>query len=184
MAIHLPHLQCVPVIPASCYVDPSARINGDVKMGEQCSVWFHVAIRGDVNRIRVGHRTNIQDHGVLHTTFEKHDLCIGDDVSLGHGVIVHGCRIGDRVLVGMGSIIMDGAVIGNDVLIGAGSLVTEHTRIPDGMLAFGRPARMIRPLRDEEVRHLARNSARYVEYMEAYRGCGQFTSFESPEPRG
>ena len=177
MDITLPHLDKDPSIPDSCYIDISARINGDVTLGEQCSVWFNVCMRGDVNTILLGSRTNVQDACVFHTTYRQYPLTIGNDVSFGHGVIAHGCTIGDRVLVGMGSTIMDNAVIGNDVLIGAGSLVTEGKQIPDGMLAFGRPARVVRPLTDAERQMVAERAVQYAAYAAAYRKQGKFTSW-------
>lgn len=177
MDITLPHLDKDPVVPDSCFVDPSARINGDVVFGELCSVWFQVAIRGDVHQIRIGRRTNVQDGCLFHTTYKKYPLTIGEDVSFGHGVIAHGCTIGDRVLVGMGSTIMDAAVIGSDVLIGAGSLVTEGKVIPDGVLAFGRPAKVVRELTDAERAMVAERAPQYRAYVEAYQRQGRFTGW-------
>lgn len=175
MTLELVHLGRSPQIPDTCYVDRSARINGDVVMGEGCSVWFNVSIRGDVHEIRIGQRTNIQDNCVFHTSYLEHPLHIGDDVTFGHGVIAHGCQIGHRVLIGMGSTIMDGSLIGNDVMIGAGSLVTEAKVIPDGMLAFGRPARVIRPLQASERNLLVERAQHYQDCAEAYRVAGKFS---------
>ncbi len=176
--MELPHLLKKPVIPDSCFVDPSARINGDVIMGEDCSVWFHVSIRGDVNWIRIGSRTNIQDQCAFHTTYQTNPLQIGDDVSFGHGVIAHGCTLGNRILVGMGSIIMDRAQIGDDTLIGAGSLVTEGKVIPPGVLAMGRPARVIRDLKPEEIEMVGQRAIQYSAYVSAYRNSGRFTGWK------
>ena len=173
----LSHLDCSPVIPDSCFVDVSARINGDVRLGEECSVWFNVCIRGDVNSIRVGNRTNIQDACIFHTSYQTHPLQIGDDVTLGHGVIAHGCTIGNRVLVGMGTIVMDGALIGDEVLLGAGSLVTEFSEIPGGMLAFGRPAKVVRPLKPEERGQIRERAEHYLACAQAYRNQGRFTGW-------
>jgi len=175
--VFLEHLDKEPLIPDSCYIDVSARINGDVVLGEDCSVWFHVSIRGDVNRIRIGKRCNIQDGCILHNTWREFELVIGDDVSFGHGVVAHGCTIGDRVLLGMQSQIMDGAVIGNDVLLGSGSLVTEGKRIPSGVMAFGRPARVIRDLTADELAIVADRSHQYATYVQAYRAQGKFTGW-------
>ncbi len=172
--LELPHLAKTPQIPASCYVDPSARINGDVVMGECGSVWFNVSIRGDVHEIRIGQRCNIQDNSCLHTSFQAYDLVLGDDVSVGHQVVLHGCHIGSRVLIGMQSLIMDGAQIGDDVLIGAGSLVTERREIPAGMLVYGRPAKVIRPLTDEERAVVAGRAEQYAAYVDCYRRLGRF----------
>ena len=174
----LVHLRKEPVIPDSCFIDISARINGDVAMGEDCSVWFNVAIRGDVNWIKIGARTNIQDGCVFHTSYQTNPMEIGDDVSFGHSVIAHGCTIGSRILIGMQSLIMDGAVIEDEVLIGAGSLVTERTRIPAGSLAFGRPAKVIRPLKPGELEVVTGRAAQYAAYVGAYRDQGRFTGWK------
>ncbi len=175
--LELPHINREPRIPDQCYVDASARINGDVELGHGCSVWFNVSIRGDVHEIRIGKRTNIQDNCIFHTSYQAHPLHVGDDVTFGHGVIAHGCQIGHRVLIGMGSIVMDGAVIGDDVIIGAGSLVTEGTQIPSGNLAFGRPAKVVRELKPEERSLLVERAQHYQAYAEAYRRAGKFSSW-------
>ena len=174
MTMDLPFLSQHPRIPDSCYIDLIARINGGVEMGETCSVWFNVAIRGDVNSIRIGTQTNIQDLCVLHTSLGTHPLQIGDDVTLGHSVIAHGCTIGNRVLVGMQTTILDGAVIGDDVLIGAGSLVTQNKSIPSGVMAFGRPAKVVRELTVEERTMIADRAVHYAQTAEAYARAGRF----------
>ena len=177
----LPHLLKAPKIPASCFIDVSARINGDVTLGESCSVWFHASIRGDVHQIRVGDHSNIQDNCVLHTTHQKFPLTIGKQVTMGHGVITHGCTIGDFVFIGMQSLIMDGAEIGDHVMIGAGSLVTEGKKIPSGVLAFGRPAKVIRKLTDAEWDLVERHALKYASYTDAYKKAGLFTTWsENP----
>ncbi len=177
MGFELPHLLKSPRIPDTCYVDPSARINGDVRLGENCSIWFHAAIRGDVNSIEVGDRTNIQDGCILHTLHDRFDLRVGDDVTFGHGAIAHGCTIGSRVLLGMRSLVLDGAVIGGDVIVGAGSLVPPGKRIPSGVLLMGQPARIVRDLTEEEIRSIPEQAIRYTRYVEAYRKAGQFHGF-------
>lgn len=174
MSIKLPHLSKHPQIPDDCYIDPSARINGDVIMGTGSSVWFNVSIRGDVHEIRMGSRVNVQDNSTFHTSYQAYGLYLGDDVSVGHQVLLHGCTIGSRVLVGMQSVVMDGAVVGDDVLIGAGSLITEGKEIPSGMLAFGRPAKVIRPLSDEERTMVADRAKQYAAYADVYRQQGRF----------
>lgn len=178
MLEEFPLLNQQPQIPESCYIDPSARINGAVQMGEFCSIWFQAAIRGDVNTIRLGNYTNIQDACVLHTTYRKYPLTIGDDVTFGHGVIAHGCTIGSRVLLGMQTLILDAAEIGDDVLIGAGSLVTEGKKIPSGVLAFGRPAKVIRDLTPEEVQNLKRHARHYANMAQAYREAGRWYGWQ------
>jgi carbonic anhydrase/acetyltransferase-like protein (isoleucine patch superfamily) len=159
-----------PTIPRSCFVEESAVVIGDVVMGEECSVWFHAVIRGDVNYIRIGHRTNVQDLCMLHVTHDTHPLIIGNDVTIGHHVVLHGCTIKDRVLVGMGSIIMDGAVIGEDSIVGAGALLTEGTVVPPKSLILGSPARVRRPVTDKEVAWIAQSAVNYVRYSRQYLG--------------
>lgn len=167
--MELPWLYATPKIHPSCYIEPSARLVGDVELGPDCSLWYQAVVRGDVNTIRVGCRTNVQDGAVLHVTKARFALTIGDDVSVGHRAILHGCTLGSRILVGMGTIVMDRAVIGDDCIIGAGSLVTEGTIIPPGSLVIGSPARVKRPLTDEERSFLKITAANYVGYAEAYR---------------
>ena len=176
--IELPHLDKTPNIPDSCYVDVSARINGDVTMGEDCSLWFNVSIRGDVHRITIGDRTNVQDMCIFHTSWQTNPLIIGSDVSFGHGVIAHGCTIADRVLVGMGSIVMDAAEIESDVLIGAGSLVTEGKKIPSGVLVLGRPGKIVRDLTEQEIEMVRGRAGQYASYLGAYRNQGKFTGWK------
>ncbi|PIE03298.1 MAG: gamma carbonic anhydrase family protein [Acidobacteria bacterium] len=174
----LPHLLKDPIIPESCYIDTSARINGDVQMGEFCSVWFNASIRGDVHIIKMGDYTNIQDGCVLHTTKDKFPLHIGKQVTFGHGVIAHGSTIEDCVFLGMQSLIMDGSVIGNHTIIGAGSLVTEGKKIPSGVLAFGRPAKVVRDLTEAEWKMVETHAKKYAGYADSYREAGLFTSWK------
>jgi carbonic anhydrase/acetyltransferase-like protein (isoleucine patch superfamily) len=150
------------------FVDDTGIVIGDVVMGEQCSVWFHAVIRGDVHYIRIGHRTNIQDLCMLHVTHDTHPLIIGSDVTIGHHVVLHGCTIKDRVLIGMGAIIMDGAVIGEDSVVGAGALVTEGTVVPPKSLMFGAPAKVRRSVTDSELLWIRESSANYVKYASQY----------------
>ena len=159
-----------PRIDPSAYIQASAQVIGDVEIGAHSSVWFNVVIRGDVYPIRIGARTNIQDNSTIHVTGERWATCIGDDVTVGHGVILHGCRVADRCLIGIGAIVLDGAEIEADCLIAAGSLVAPGTRIPPGHLAKGSPARTARPLRPDELAHLKQSAANYVEHAAAYRG--------------
>lgn len=143
------------------YQAEGSRIAGDVTMGEGCSVWYNAVIRGDENSILIGRDTNIQDNAVIHAG-PVSKVVIGDRVTIGHSAIVHGCKIGNDSLIGMGSIIMNNAVIGNDCIIGAGSIVTEHMIIPDGTVAFGNPARIIRSITEKEKEHNRANSDMYV----------------------
>lgn len=158
-----------PTVSASCFVEETGVVIGDVVMGDECSVWFHAVIRGDVNYIRIGDRTNVQDLCVLHVTHDTHPLIIGNDVTIGHHVVLHGCTIKDRVLVGMGAIIMDGAVIGEDSVVGAGALVTEGTIVPPKSLILGSPARVKRPVSEQELAWIKESADNYVKYARQYR---------------
>ncbi|MCS6896646.1 MAG: gamma carbonic anhydrase family protein [Nitrospira sp.] len=158
----------LPKIPSSCFVEETAVVIGDVVMGEECSIWFHAVVRGDVNYIRIGDRTNVQDLSMLHVTHDTHPLIIGNHVTIGHRVVLHGCTIRDRVLVGMGAIIMDGAVIGEDSIVGAGALVTEGTVVPPKSLILGSPAKVKRPVTDKEVAWIQESAENYVRYARTY----------------
>ncbi|MDT7043804.1 gamma carbonic anhydrase family protein [Candidatus Nitronereus thalassa] len=158
----------LPTITSSAFIEETAVVIGDVVIESESSVWFNSVVRGDVHYIRIGHRTNIQDLSLLHVTHDTHPLIIGDDVTVGHHVVLHGCTIHNRVLIGMGSIVMDGAVIEDDCIIGAGSLVTEDMVIPSGSLALGSPARVKRPLNDQEVAWLKESASNYVRYARQY----------------
>jgi carbonic anhydrase/acetyltransferase-like protein (isoleucine patch superfamily) len=149
-------------------VEDSAQLIGDVQVGEQSSVWFNSVLRGDVHRIRVGRRSNIQDLCVVHVLTELSPTEIGDDVTVGHRVVLHGCRLGNRVLVGMGAVVMDNVEVGDDCLIAAGALVSPGTRIPAGSLALGSPARIKRPLTEGERAGLLHSATNYVELARAY----------------
>lgn len=157
-----------PTIPSSCFIEDTGVVIGDVVMGENCSVWFHAVIRGDVNYIRIGDRSNIQDLCMLHVTHDTHPLLIGNDVTVGHSVVLHGCTIHDRVLVGMGAIIMDGAVIGEDSVVGAGALVVEGTVVPPKSLILGSPARVRRSVTEEELAWIKKSAENYVRYAGLY----------------
>jgi carbonic anhydrase/acetyltransferase-like protein (isoleucine patch superfamily) len=157
-----------PTVPQSCFVEDTAVVIGDVVMGEHCGVWFNAVIRGDVNYIRLGDRTNVQDLCMLHVTHDTHPLIIGDEVTIGHSVVLHGCTIKDRVLVGMGAIIMDGAVIGEDSVVGAGALVVEGTVVPPKSVILGSPARVLRPATDEELAWIKESAENYVKYSRQY----------------
>jgi carbonic anhydrase/acetyltransferase-like protein (isoleucine patch superfamily) len=170
----LPHHGRWPQIHETAWIAPSADVIGEVDIGAQSSVWFQVVIRGDVNWIKIGSRTNIQDHSMLHVTRRKSPLTVGDEVTVGHRVTLHGCTIGNRVLLGMGSIVMDDAVVGDDCIIGAGALVTQRTVVPAGSLVMGAPAKVVRPLKPEELAFLEQSAANYVgdikEYQSLVRG--------------
>ncbi len=165
----LSHHGCKPKIHESCFIAPSADVIGEVSIGQQSSVWFQVVIRGDVNWITIGERTNIQDQSLLHVTRKRHPLKVGDDVTVGHSVTLHGCTVGDRVLVGMGATLMDGCVIGDECVVAAGSLVTEGKTFPPKSLIMGSPARVARPLTAEELGFLKVSAENYVRDGEEYK---------------
>lgn len=152
-----------------CFLAENAVVVGDVVMGDRCSVWFHAVVRGDVNTIRIGDRVNIQDGAVLHCTYERAALTIGDDVSIGHRAIVHGCTVHDKVLIGMGAIVMDHAVLGSGSVIAAGAVVTQGTVVEPGSLMAGVPARRIGPVSPElssgEIERIARNYQLYASWF-------------------
>ncbi|HXZ12441.1 MAG TPA: gamma carbonic anhydrase family protein [Candidatus Sulfotelmatobacter sp.] len=158
-----------PKIAASAYIDPAAVIIGDVSIGEDSSIWPGVVIRGDVNYIRIGARTNIQDGSVLHVMRETHPLILGDNVTVGHGAILHGCTIESRCLIGMGAIILNGAKIGAGSIIAAGTLVSEGTDVPFGSLFMGHPGKFRRALAAADQESIDGYAQRYVEYKEAYK---------------
>jgi carbonic anhydrase/acetyltransferase-like protein (isoleucine patch superfamily) len=163
-----PHLDKKPVFGRAVFVAPSATIVGDVEAGDDVSFWFGVVARGDVNRIRVGSGSNIQDGSKLHVTTDRFPLTLGDGVSVGHGAVIHGCTIGDHCLIGIGAIVLDGAVIGPGSIVAAGTLVPEGANIPDGHLAMGVPARVVRAVKEEEKQRIRHTSKRYVELKNAY----------------
>jgi carbonic anhydrase/acetyltransferase-like protein (isoleucine patch superfamily) len=154
-----------PQIDDSCYLAENATVVGDVKLGKNCSVWFSAVVRGDVNRIVCGHNVNIQDGAVIHCTYEKAATTIGDNVSIGHNAIVHGCDIHENVLIGMGSIVMDNVVVEPNCIIAAGSVVTQGTRVESGSLYAGVPAKKIKDLSEDlfegEVKRIANNYHMY-----------------------
>jgi carbonic anhydrase/acetyltransferase-like protein (isoleucine patch superfamily) len=158
-----------PRIAASGYIDPAAVIIGDVTIGEQGSVWPGTVIRGDVHYIRIGARTNIQDGCVLHVMKDEWPLILGDDVTVGHSVTLHGCTIESKVLIGMGCIILNGAVIGSNSIIAAGTLITEKTAIPPGSLVMGSPGKVKRELSHADRDSIAAYAERYSGYREVYR---------------
>jgi len=163
-----PFLDISPSIPTGVFIAPSADVIGDVEIEADSSVWFGTVIRGDVHFIRIGSRTNIQDLSMLHVTRKTHPLVIGDEVTVGHHVTLHGCTVKDRVLVGMGAVVLDGAVVGENSVVGAGAVVTQGMQIPPGSLAFGNPAKVKRPLKPEELSFLAESAQNYVDLAADY----------------
>ena len=158
----------MPRVHANAYVDPSAQVIGDVEIGADASIWMNAVVRGDVHWIRIGARSNVQDGTVVHVMNGSHPTAIGDDVTIGHGAVVHGCTIGDRVLIGMGAILLNGATIGEDSIVAAGTLVTEETTIPARSLVMGSPGRVKRQLSAAEVASILEYSERYVGYRLDY----------------
>ena len=159
-----------PIVDASAYVDHSAQVIGDVELGAESSVWMNVVIRGDVNGIRIGRRTNIQDLTMVHVMRGTHPTMIGDEVTVGHSAVIHGCTIEDRVLVGMGALLLNGVHVEHDSIIAAGTLLTEGTRIPARSLVMGRPGKVKRELTDDEVAEIRWYSDNYVKYRLDYIG--------------
>lgn len=173
-ALLLPVHGIMPTLGPDCFVADNATIVGDVVLGRGCTVWFTAVIRGDVNCIRIGDETNVQDGAVLHCTFERAALTIGARVSIGHRAIVHGCTIEDDVLIGMGAIVMDHAVVGRGCLIAAGAVVLERTVCEPGYLYAGVPAQKIKLLSEAQRAGIARTAANYQRY------ASWFTSPEAP----
>ena len=163
------HKGVAPQIDPTAFLAPSAYVIGDVHIGEKSSLWFNVVVRGDVNFIRIGSRTNIQDGSVVHVTRDTHPTTVGDDVSVGHSVTLHGCTIENGCLIGIGAKILDGAIVGESSLVAAGSLVTPGTKIPPRSLVMGSPAKVIRDLSDKECASVLDIADRYLNYQDDYR---------------
>ena len=169
MPVILPVKGVSPQIPESCFLAPNATIVGDVIMGPDCSIWFNAVVRGDVNSIRMGSKVNVQDGACIHCTYQKTKVVIGDNVSIGHNAIVHGCTVGNNVLIGMGAIIMDNVVIGENCLIAAGAVVLEGTIVPSGSIFAGVPAKKVKDISPEllkgEVDRIANNYLMYSSWF-------------------
>ena len=169
MPVILPVKGVFPKMGANCFVAPNATIVGDVIMGDDCSVWFNAVLRGDVNIIRMGNKVNVQDGAVIHCTYQKTQAIIGNNVSIGHNAIVHGCIIADNVLIGMGAIVMDNAQIGSNCIIAAGAVVLENTVVEPGSIYAGVPAKKIKDISQEliggEINRIANNYLMYSEWF-------------------
>lgn len=159
--------QWMPQVEEGCYLAPGAAVIGKVHLGKYASVWHNAVLRGDVAAIYVGEGTNIQDCSTLHCS-EDMEIRIGNGVTVGHGAILHSCRIGDNTLIGMGAIVLDGANIGKNCLIGAGALITPNTEIPDGSMVLGSPGKVKRLLTEEEMEGTRRNAQEYIRLAEEY----------------
>ena len=162
------HRGRMPLVHATAFIDDSAQVIGEVEIGEESSVWMCVSVRGDVNWIRIGRRTNIQDGTVIHVMRGTHPTRIGHDVTVGHAAILHGCTIHDRVLIGMGAMLLNGADIGEDSIVAAGTLVPEGKTFPARSLLMGRPAVLKRQLGDEDIASIRAYAERYVGYRKDY----------------
>lgn len=158
-----------PVIPEDCFVAENATIVGDVSFGSECSVWFNAVIRGDVNQITVGNKVNIQDGAIIHCTYQKHATKIGNNVSIGHNAIVHGCIIEDNVLIGMGAIVMDNCVVKSNSIIAAGAVVTQNTVVESGVIYAGVPAKKVKEINKSnfagEIDRIATNYVMYSSWF-------------------
>jgi carbonic anhydrase/acetyltransferase-like protein (isoleucine patch superfamily) len=154
-----------PEIPEDCFVAPNATIVGEVKMGSACSVWFNAVVRGDVHSIEMGNKVNVQDGAIIHCTYQKHPTKIGNNVSIGHNAIVHGCTIHDNVLIGMGAIVMDNCVVESNSIIAAGAVVTQNTRVESGSIYAGVPAKKVKEINQSDFAgEIDRISTNYVMY--------------------
>ena len=164
-----PHRGVFPRVHPTAYIDDSAQVIGDVSIGEETSVWMSAVVRGDVHWITIGRRTNIQDGTVVHVMTGTHPTAIGDNVTIGHGAIVHGCTVENQCLIGMGAILLNGARVGTGSIVAAGSLVVEEMKIPPRSLVMGHPAKVRRELTDAEVADIQSYADRYVAYRLDYR---------------
>ena len=163
-----PYRGQMPRVHPTAFIDDSAQVIGDVEIGEDSSVWMCVVMRGDVNRIRIGRRSNVQDSTVVHVMKDTHPTQIGDDVTIGHGAIVHGCTIEDRCLIGMGAILLNGVTVGSGSIVAAGSLLPEGTQVPPRSLVMGSPGKVRRTLSDADLDEIQMYADRYVAYRLDY----------------
>ena len=163
-----PYRGVLPRVHPTAFIDDSAQVIGDVEIGEESSVWMCVVIRGDVNRIRIGRRSNVQDGTIVHVMKDTHPTAIGDNVTIGHGAVVHGCTIEDQCLVGMGAILLNGVVVGSGSIIAAGTLLPEGTQVPPRSLVMGSPGKVRRTLSDADLDEIQMYADRYVAYRLDY----------------
>ena len=158
-----------PTVAASAYIDPSAQVIGDVQVGEHSSIWPNATLRGDVNQIRVGAGSNVQDNAVLHGDVDRYPVLVGDRVTVGHSVVLHGCVVEDDCVIGIGAIILNGARIGHGSVIAAGAVVPEEMEVPPGSLVMGVPAKVRRPVNDTERERFSQNARNYLRYAEDFK---------------
>jgi carbonic anhydrase/acetyltransferase-like protein (isoleucine patch superfamily) len=168
-----------PRLHESVWVAPGAAVVGDVEIGSDSSVFYGSVLRGDVERIRIGERTNIQDQVTLHVTADRYSTVLGNEITVGHRAVVHGCRVADGALIGIGAIVLDGAEIGENALVAAGAVVTPGSKIAAGMLAIGMPARVVRALRPEEIELQRARTLRYVETARLHAASAPTSTFGS-----
>jgi gamma-carbonic anhydrase len=168
----IPYNNIIPKIDKSVFICEGAQIIGDVILEKNVSVWFNSVIRGDVNYIRVGEETNIQDGSILHVTYKKYPLIIGKSVTIGHGAIIHGCKVNDYVLLGMGTVLLDNCIINSNSFIAAGTLIKENFVVPEGVLVAGVPGKIIRNLSSEEIEKIRKSAKNYLLYVNNYRIMG------------
>ncbi|MBL0342416.1 MAG: gamma carbonic anhydrase family protein [Bacteroidetes bacterium] len=170
MALIIPVNGISPIFGKDCFIAENATITGEVTMGDECSVWFNAVVRGDVNSITIGNRVNIQDQAVIHCTYQKAKTIIGNNVSIGHSAIVHGCTLQDNVLIGMGAIVMDHVIVGENSMIAAGAVVLENTIVEPGSIWAGTPAKKIKQMTPEHFKDLnERISKNYLMYSKWYK---------------
>jgi gamma-carbonic anhydrase len=158
-----------PVVAPTAYIDESAQVIGDVVIGEESSIWMNAVVRGDVNAVRIGARTNVQDGTIVHAMRDpSHPTVLGDEVTVGHGAVLHGCTLGHRCLIGIGAILLNGSIVGEDSIVAAGTLVPEGMVVPPGSLVMGSPGTVRRALTDDEVGSIKQSAANYVQYRLDY----------------
>jgi carbonic anhydrase/acetyltransferase-like protein (isoleucine patch superfamily) len=179
MAFILPVEENFPSWGKDCFIAPNATIAGDVIMGDQCSIWFNTVVRGDVNSIRMGNKVNVQDGAVIHCTYKRSKTIIGNNVSIGHNAIVHGCTLHDNVLIGMGSIVMDNAVVHSNTIIAAGAVVLENTICEGGAIYAGVPAKKVKAIEQEkvegEINRIANNYVNYARWFDEVNAASDLT---------
>jgi carbonic anhydrase/acetyltransferase-like protein (isoleucine patch superfamily) len=175
----IPYQNIFPRIDDSVLIAEGAVIAGDVEIGKDSSIWFNTVVRGDVNYIRIGERTNIQDLTMVHVTYRKFPTVIGNDVSIGHSAVIHGCTVKDFVVIGMGAKILDDALISSNSFVAAGSVVKEKFVVPEGTLVAGVPAKVVRDLRTEEIDKIKQNARNYLFYVEQYKKMNKGIGFQS-----
>lgn len=177
MALILSVLDKTPQMGVKCFIAPNATIVGNVTMGNECSVWFNAVVRGDVHYIKMGNKVNVQDGAVIHCTYQKNPTNIGNNVSIGHNAIVHGCTIHDNVLIGMGAIVMDKCIVHSNSIIAAGAVVLEGTVVEEGTIYAGIPAKKVKQISQElisgEINRIAENYIHYASWFEKYNDAGK-----------